>query len=280
MKPKHCIGFDFHNERALGKLSGVPVLDRQWRINRRCSTGKAESLPRARAWRVATLLSLLSIANPTFAADGADNRLTDDERRAGWVLLFDGRSLDGWTTSSEKPSQRPVEDGCINPHRCGGYMLIHEKPWENFQISLDFKLSPGCNSGVFLRTWPLTPRPGKDVGFNGIEVALDDTRGAGFHDTGALYDLVEPAKNAMKPAGEWNRMVITCDRNRIEVELNGEHITQMDLDEWPEPNRRPDGTMHKFDTAFKDHPRRGYLGLQDHGQDCWFKNIKLREVSE
>jgi hypothetical protein len=206
-------------------------------------------------------------------ADG--NQLTPAEREAGWVLLFDGKSLEGWKTSSEKPSQRPMEESALNPHRCGGYMLIHEKTWENFKLSMDFKISPGCNSGVFIRTWPLTPRPGKDVGFNGIEIAIDDTQGAGFHDTGAIYDLVKPTKNSMKPAGEWNRLVITCDRNLIEVELNGQAVAHMDLDEWTEPNRRPDGSPHKFDVAFKDHPRRGYIGLQDHGANIWFKNIKL-----
>ena len=50
----------------------------------------------------------------------------------------------------------------------------------------------------------------------------------------------------------------------------------MDLDEWTEPNKRPDGSTHKFDVAYKDHPRTGYIGLQDHGSDCWYKNIKLR----
>ncbi len=95
-------------------------------------------------------------------------------------------------TSSQKPSQRPVEDHAINPHQCGGYMMIHEKPWGDFVLSLDFKIAQGCNSGVFVRTFPLTPRPGKDVGFNGIEVAIDDTTGAGYHDTGAIYDLVKP----------------------------------------------------------------------------------------
>ena len=95
------------------------------------------------------------------------------------------------------------------------------------------------------------------------------------HDTGAIYDLVKPAKNAMKPVGEWNHMVITCDKNLITVELNGEKVNRMDLDEWTEPNKRPDGSAHKFDIAYKDHPRKGYIGLQDHGQDCWYKNIKL-----
>ena len=172
----------------------------------------------------------------------------------------------------------PVEEGCINPHGSGGYMMIHEKPWSDFVLSLDFKISKGCNSGVFIRTSPLTPRPGKDVGFNGIEVAIDDTTAAGYHDTGAIYDLVKPSRNAMKPPGQWNHMVITCDGPKIAVEVNGETVTRMDLDEWTAPNRRPDGSEHKFDVAYKDHPRSGYIGLQDHGSPCWYKNIKIKPL--
>jgi Domain of Unknown Function (DUF1080) len=228
-----------------------------------------------------TALGLLLLAlggtRRTLSADDAapDNQLTAVEKQAGWVLLFDGKSLDGWKTSSEQPGKRPVEDNSINPHRCGGYMMIHEKVWDNFRLSLDFKISPKCNSGIFIRTFPLKPRPGKDVGFNGIEVAIDDTTTAGFVDTGALYDLVKPSKNAMKPAGEWNHIEITCDKNLIEVAVNGEKVTRMDLDEWTKPNVRADGSAHKFDVAYKDHPRKGYIGLQDHGSDCWYKNIKL-----
>ncbi len=158
-------------------------------------------------------------------------------------------------------------------------MLIHEKPWSDFVLQLDFKISPHCNSGVFVRTFPLTPREGKDVGYNGIEVAVDDTTEAGFHDTGAIYDLVKPVKNAMKPVGQWNHMVVTCDKNLITVELNGEMVSRMDLDQWTTKNRRPDGSEHKFDVAYKDHPRHGYIGLQDHGGECWYKNIKLKPLA-
>lgn len=209
-----------------------------------------------------------------------DNRLTPEERLDGWRLLFDGRSLDGWVTSSGEPSKVGVEDGCLNPHGCGGYMLIHRQQWSDFILSLDFKISKGCNSGIFVRTFPLTPRSGKDVGFNGLEVAIDDTTGAGYHDTGALYDLAKPARNAMKPAGQWNHAVVTCDGSRISVELNGEGVTRVDLAWFTEPNRRPDGSEHKFDVAYRDHPRRGYIGLQDHGSPCWFKNIKLRPLPQ
>jgi hypothetical protein len=210
------------------------------------------------------------------ASVAADNSLTPDERAEGWLLLFDGTTTKGWMTPRGQPlAQNHIQDGSLNPHPCE-YMLVHERVWENFQLSLDFKISPKCNSGVFIRTFPLAPRPGKDVGFNGIEIAVDDTKTSGFHDTGAIYDLVRPSKNAMKPVGEWNYMIVTCDRSKIAVELNGEVVTRVDLEEWTEPNRRPDGSVHKFDVAYKTHPRKGYIGLQDHGSDCWYKNIKLR----
>ena len=227
---------------------------------------------------VCPLLALLCAALVPTVALAADNELTPGEKSRGWILLFDGKTLNGWTTSSRTPSKTPVEDGALNPHTSGGYMLIHERQWSDFVLALDFKISKGCNSGVFLRTYPLTPRTGKDVGFNGIELAIDDTTGAGYHDTGALYDLVKTARNAMKPAGEWNHLVVTCDRSLIEVELNGETVTRADLDQFTEPNKRPDGSEHKFDVAYKEHPRRGYIGLQDHGSPCWYKNIKLRPL--
>jgi hypothetical protein len=221
------------------------------------------------------LIALLALTLPAAAAD---NELTDREKEDGWILLFDGKTLDGWMTSGGKASRTPVEDGAINPHKCGHYMMCPKEPFENYVLSLDFKISKGCNSGIFIRTSSLTPRPGKDVGFNGLEIALDDTKTADFHDTGAIYDLVKPAKNAMKPAGEWNRIVVTSDRNRIAVELNGQTVTQMNTEKWTKPNVRPDGSPHKFDVAYKDHPVKGYIGLQDHGSPCWFKNIKIKPL--
>src|SRR5438874_796449 len=88
-------------------------------------------------------LALLLATAPGFA----DNTLTAEEKAAGWVLLFDGKTLDGWKTSSGTPSKTPVDQGSINPHKCGGYMMIHDRIWSDFVLSLDFKISPGCNSG-------------------------------------------------------------------------------------------------------------------------------------
>lgn len=223
---------------------------------------------------VLTCLSLTGIVS------AADNELTQAERDAGWKLLFDGKSTTGWISiKNEQLAASHVQQGSLNPHPCN-YMLVYEKPLDNYVLSLDFKISSKCNSGIFIRTSSLTPRPGRDVGFNGIEIAIDDTTGTGFHDTGAIYDLVKPSANAMKPAGEWNHMQITSHSNLIEVELNGQIVSKMNLDEWPAVNKRPDGSMHKFDVAYKDHPRTGYIGLQDHGSDCWYRNIKLKPLEK
>ncbi|MBM3823847.1 MAG: DUF1080 domain-containing protein [Verrucomicrobia bacterium] len=207
-----------------------------------------------------------------------DNALTPVERREGWQLLFDGKSHAGWMNSDRSAPRTPVQEGSLNPHRAGHYMLVHTQAWSNFTLSLDFKLSQGCNSGIFIRTSSLTPRPGKDIGFNGIEIALDDTPGAGFHDTGALYDLVKPARNAMKPSGEWNHVEITAAGSSISVNLNGERVTQADLAQFKTAHRRPDGSPHKFDVAYRDHSGSGFIGLQDHGAPCWFKNIKIKPL--
>lgn len=226
--------------------------------------------------RLTIALVLITLAAASTTAQ--DAALSEKEKRDGWLLIFDGKTTDGWMTPKGKPLPAShVQNGSLNPHPCD-YMLVYEKPLGDFILSLDFKISPKCNSGVFVRTFPLTPRPGKDVGFNGLEIAIDDTNVADLHDTGAVYDLVKPTANAMKPVGEWNHMQVTCDRNRIEVEVNGRVVTRMDLDDWTRPNRRPDGSEHKFDIAYKDHPRSGYIGLQDHGSDCWYRNIKLRPI--
>src|SRR4051794_15824807 len=107
---------------------------------------------------VSVLIILTLMASPVA---GADNELTAKEKADGWLLLFDGKTLEGWMTSSAKPSRTPVEDSSINPHKCGGYMMVHKEPWENFILALDFKISKRCNSGIFLRTFSLTPRLGK-----------------------------------------------------------------------------------------------------------------------
>ncbi|MBM3887936.1 MAG: DUF1080 domain-containing protein [Verrucomicrobia bacterium] len=205
-----------------------------------------------------------------------------------WKPLFNGRDLDGWATSG-KPEGWAVEDGVIACQVKGGGYLYTKEQYENFVLSLDFKVSPPtrklnpktkkeethkCNSGVFIRWSDL-----KNPVHTGIEVQVFDSVGVarpGKHDCGALYDMIAPCKNAEKPVGEWNRMVITCQGPMITVELNGEKICEMNADQFATPGQNPDGTKNKFKFAWKDLPRKGHIGFQDHGARVWFKDVKIK----
>jgi Domain of Unknown Function (DUF1080) len=188
-------------------------------------------------------------------------------------VIFDGTSGTGWILCDKKPLPKDnVQADGLNPHGTGSYLVVHDTKVGDFVLDFDYKLSKGCNSGVFLRTSDL-----KDPVNTGIEVALDDTTGNGLHDPGALYDLVAPSENAQKPAGEWNHMTITAFGPRITIVLNGKDVSTINLDEWNEPGKRADGTSHKFQgVAIGKLPRIGYIGFQDHGSDCWFKNVKIK----
>ena len=237
-------------------------------------------------WIAAIALLLLPLAVSCSVTAGAkDNELTENEKEDGWIVAFDGKTLNGWKAVDAQngktfPSRRPVVDGTLNPHESGGYMVYYDKPLGDCVMSLDFKLGQppedgSCNSGIFFRTTPLKARPGKDVGYNGIEMAIASTSTTTGVDTGAIYDLARPLRQMVKEAGEWNRVVITNHENLVTVTLNGELVTVCDLDGFTEKNRHPDGSEHKFDVVYKDHPRVGYFGVREHGCDIYFKNIKV-----
>lgn len=97
----------------------------------------------------------------------------------------------------------------------------------------------------------------------------------GKHD-GAIYDIIAPAKNMSKSADEWNQAVIRCKDNLVSIELNGEKVSEMDLNRWTMAGKNPDGTSNRFKYAYKELPWRGYIGFQDHGHKVWFRNIKIR----
>ncbi len=160
--------------------------------------------------RVLTLLVCL-LAFMTCEVFAVDNQLTPQEKKEGWILLFDGKSTKDWMTSTWQACPEALDGGALNPDKCpnlgpSGWDLVYERPWADFILELDFKISPKTNSGVTARIWPLKALPAYDVEYNGIEVQIEDSQTAGYYDTGALYDLVKPAKNAMKPAGQWNHL--------------------------------------------------------------------------
>ena len=190
--------------------------------------------------------------------------------------IFDGKSASGWLTNTGKPVPKAnVQDDGLNPHNSGGYIVMHEKRHGDFVLDFDYKLSKGCNSGVFIRV-----ADPKDPVMTGMEIAIDDTTGTGMHDPGAFYDLVAPTTNAQKPAGEWNHMTITAKGPKIAVVLNGKEVSEINVDQFNQPGKRPDGSRHKFgEVTVKEMARSGYFGFQDHGQDCWYKNVKVKDLN-
>ncbi len=228
---------------------------------------------------ISWLLTGLLLASFPAQAMGEDNTLTDQEKSAGWQLLFDGQNTSDWVTSNGSPIEPAAENGSLNPRACRTYMIATKEKYENFILKLDFKLTKDCNSGIFFRVFSMEPLPDVgDVGWNGMEIAVQDGTGNGYHDIGAIYDLVQPTHNALNPLGEWNHLELTCDKNMIMIVLNGSLVTWMDTEQWIQPNQRPNGSNHKFDWVYKHFPRNGHIGLQDHGHDVWYKNIKIREL--
>ncbi len=189
--------------------------------------------------------------------------------------IFDGQGARDWITNTGQPVPAAnVQADGLNPHKAGGYLVVYEKPCKDFVLDFDYKLTQGCNSGVFLRVGNL-----KDPVMTGLEIALDDTKGTGMHDPGAVYDLKAPKVNAQKPAGEWNHMTITAKGPMVTIVLNGQEVNSLDLSRFTEPGRRPDGSNHKFKgVPIKDLEQKGYFGFQDHGSDCWFKNVQLQPL--
>jgi hypothetical protein len=148
--------------------------------------------------------------------------------------------------------------------------------YDNFILKCDFKLSPKCNSGVFVRTGDINQKvqTGIEVQILGPDVQPHTPRNA----CGAIYDCLAPSEQAVRPPGEWNSYVITCNDNIIDVVLNDVPVIHMNLDEWNTPGQNPDGTPNKFEKALKNFPHEGYIGLQYHGQQLWFKNLKIKEL--
>lgn len=201
--------------------------------------------------------------------------LTEKEKAEGWISLFDGKTLDGWAATGNDEGWT-VDNGTILCTVSGGKYLYTLEQYENFVLSVDFKIDEGVNSGIFFRWSDLS-----DPVHTGIEIQILDSFGRenpGKHDCGAIYDMVAPSKNVCKPAGEWNNTTITCKDNMITVKHNGEKIAEMDVDKWSEPGKNPDGTKNKFKYAWKDMSPKGHIGLQDHGGKVWFRNIKLKPL--
>jgi hypothetical protein len=220
------------------------------------------------------LFVLVCLTLGVSTAQAADNELTTAEKQEGYILLFNGKDLQGWHRPSADFGGWHVEDATLALSKGGG-MLYTDAPYDNFVLKVDFKMSKGCNSGVFVRVGD--PKDEVQTGLE-IQVLDDQGRSPNRNSCGSIYDLVAPSKNVTRPADEWNSFVITANKSLITVELNGEKVAQINVDEWDQPGKRPDGSKHKYKLAIKDFPRKGLIGLQDHGRPVYYKNIKLKPL--
>ncbi len=190
------------------------------------------------------------------------------ENVAGWVSLYNGKDLTGWKTTGNWLPQadgvllikpRPGEKGW---QRYSDYIWT-EKKYKDFVLDLEYTYPPKGNSGVFFRVGDI-----KDPVSTGIEAQILDSLGKEgkltHHDHGGIISTVGASKNMSNPPGTWNRMIVTCRGTHLEVELNDEKIIDIDLS----------------DSAVKDRPLAGHIGLQDHGEpnNLRFRNIRIREL--
>ncbi|NJR78535.1 3-keto-disaccharide hydrolase [Sphingomonas corticis] len=215
------------------------------------------------------------------------NRLGPAEQRAGWKLLFDGRSNAGWRAA--KGGAFPakgwsIADGVLSVTGGGGD-IVTASPYRDYELSVDFRLTEGANSGIKYRVAP-------DGSGKGLEYQLlDDARHPdakmgrdGNRTLAALYDLIAPANlldpkspgKRINPPGEWNRAVIVVRGNHVEHWLNGFKMVEY---ERGSPAFRAAVAQSKFaaEQGFGEWPSSPIL-LQDHGDRVDFRSIKLRTL--
>ena len=214
-----------------------------------------------RAWCWSVLIAAILVSGT--AAAWADD---------GWQVLFDGKSLDGWTNAG---GQQPgagwiVEDGAMVRSKSAGDIWTKAR-YGDFVLELEFKTQG--NSGIFIRTD--NPRDNVQTG---IEIQVDrPAKNPNRHSVGALYDLVAPSKDPTK-ADDWNHVRITAKGNLLTVEINGEKVNEMDLDRWTEAGKNPDGSANKFRSALRDFKRAGHIGFQDHGAWVAYRNVRIKPM--
>jgi hypothetical protein len=204
----------------------------------------------------------------------------EDSADDGWETLFDGSHLDQWTMGPER--SWVVQDGLITLNReFDGKehnldYLWTKQQYEDFILELEFKVPERANSGIFLRT-----SNRQDPVYTGLELQVSNSHGRTISrggTVGAVYDLQAPTINAVRPAGQWNKYRVTCRGPNISVEVNDQLVNEVNLDNWVEPNLNPDGSKNKFPRAIKDFARVGYIGLQDHGRQVWYRNIRVKRL--
>ena len=278
-------------------------------MNKTIRTVRRSTTVHTLGWSIAMLTLMVTSAGGQ-SATAAPNQLTRAERSAGWRLLFDGKSLAGWRGlgyPGVPEAHWKVEDGTIRKianekvakgadgRRLPGGDIMTVATFKDFELSWDWKMSPVGNSGLkynvseelsggqpsnVLR--PATGSPGVSHSAIGFEYQMidDDKHSDGklpTHRSGALYDLITPdASKQLKPIGEWNHSRVVFNGTHGEHWLNGVKVVEYELGS-PAMQSALAASKFKSMAWFADR-RTGHIVLQDHGDDAWFRNLKIREL--
>ncbi|HEX7898366.1 MAG TPA: DUF1080 domain-containing protein [Planctomycetota bacterium] len=218
-----------------------------------------------------TLLAALSLS-------AQDNALSDDEKKAGFKLLFDGKTTEGWRTwkKDKLVGGWTVVEGVLTRSAGGGDILTVEQ-FADFELKIDWRVAPGGNSGIMYRVAETEGAPY----MTGPEYqVLDNAKHADGKNpktsSGSFYAVYPPTKDVCKPAGEWNSSKIVANGKKIEHWLNGEKVVECEIGSEDWLKRVADS---KWKTAKKyGLEAKGHIDLQDHGDKVEYKNIKIREI--
>ncbi len=190
----------------------------------------------------------------------------------GWIDLLDAEHASYWENLGDDADIFEIVDGQLHifgitksPLR---YATYNEKPFDHFDLHIEFKVAAGTNSGLFLRAQP------NDEVYRGFEVQVIDDFGTppNKNSSGSIYDVVTPMFNLSRPAGEWNSYDISVHGHDVSIRMNGWLVTQADFELMTTP-------LGKFKIAYKDMPPLGHVAFQDHGGEAWFRNVRIRPVT-
>ncbi len=219
------------------------------------------------------------------------NTLTEDEKKQGWELLFDGVSTKGWHkygSPSTIGKAWKVQDSSIYLDAAakkdwqieGGGDIVTDGDYENFDLKLDWKIDTAGNSGIIFYVHEDSAKY-EHSWHTGPEMqVLDNAKHADAkiikHRAGDLYDLISSSSEPVKPAMEWNHVEIKSLNGKLDLYLNGVNVvsTTMWDDNW---KKLIAGSKFKDMADFGTY-KKGKIGLQDHGNNVWFRNIKIRKL--
>lgn len=228
--------------------------------------------------------TIVESENNLSSAPASDNALTEEEQSAGWVLLFDGETMEKWHgfQKEDVPTAWEVEDGAIVLTGEGGGDIVTDEEYDNFELMLDWKISEGGNSGIMFNVsedpkFENTYQTGPEMQVLDDERHPDAKMGKNNNrQAGSNYDLHPLTTPAVNPAGEYNSVRLVVEDGNVEHYLNGKKVVEYTL--WS-----PEWNSMVAESKFASMPdygqyKSGHIALQDHGDKVWFKNVKIRQL--